>query len=191
MYEKQQDYVKHYMVPTEKFPMIPDTATFGGAILALEQAQEDFAAGKREQRILLVHDKDHKIVGKLSPLDVIRGLEPDFLKIIDPALSSHDITKSYDYVTHSMREKLVHLWTKPLDDLCAKAKDVRVKDFLRSPHPNQIVQAGDSLNEVFRRFALGRHDSLFVTDKQNLVGMIRFSDVYKEIVRRIKDVCRV
>ena len=185
---KQHDYVKHYMVPIEKFPMIPDTATFTGAVIALEQAQEEFLAGKREQRILLVHDHENRIVGKLSPMDVVRGLEPDYDKLIDP--TTHAFVSNFEYMIQSMREQTA-LWSKPLDDLCRKAKDIQIKDFMKPPQPNQVVRISDSLNEAFHRFVLGRHDSLFVTDGQKLVGMIRFSDVYKEIARRLKEVCRV
>jgi hypothetical protein len=186
--EKNHDFVKHYMVPIEKFPLIPETATFSGAVIALEQAQEEYLAGKREQRILLVHDKDNKIVGKLSPMDVVRGLEPDYDKLVDT--TTHAFISNYEYMIKTERER-ASLWSKPLDDLCFKAKDIQIKDFMKAPHANQVVRIGDTLNEAFHRFVLGRHDSLFVTDGQRLVGMIRFSDVYREIVRRLKEVCRV
>jgi len=34
-----------------------------------------------------------------------------------------------------------------------------------------------------------KHDSLFVMDGKKLTGVLRFSDVYKEIGRRIKESC--
>jgi hypothetical protein len=185
---KKHDYVRHYMVPIDKFPMIPENATFSGAVIALEQAQEEFLSGKREQRILLVHDKDNRIVGKLSPMDVIRGLEPSYDRMIDP--TTHAFVSSFEHWIQSVREQTA-LWDKPLDDLCARAKDIQIKDFMKPPHANQVVRIDDTLNEAFHRFVLGRHDSLFITDGQKLVGMIRFSDVYREIVRRLKEVCRV
>ena len=188
MNEKHHDYVKHYMVPIEKFPLIPDTATFTGAVIALEQAQEEYLSGKREQRILLVHDKDNKILGKLSPMDVARGLEPEFDKVIDT--KSHAFISNFEYMIKTERERAT-LWSRPLDDLCTKAKDIQIRDFMKPPHTNQVVRVGDTLNEAFHRFVVGRHDSLFVTDGNRLVGLIRFSDVYREIVRRLKEVCRV
>ncbi len=179
--------VKDFTVPIGKFPMISETATFAGAVMALDRAQEEFMAGKREQRILLVCDSENKIVGKLSPIDVVRGLEPDFDRIVDPQASSFVSTT---YVIDSMKDQLL-LWTKPLDDLCNTAKDVKIKDFIHKPAPSQIIGAEDSLNAAFHRFVLYRHDSLFVMEDQKLVGMLRFTDVYKEIVRKIKDVCRL
>lgn len=178
--------VRGYTVPIAKFPMISETATLVGAVLALEGAQQEYLAGKREQRILLVHDGDNKIVGKLSPLDVVRGLEPDYDRLVDPQSSFISV----GYVLESMKDQAL-LWSKPLDDLCAVAKDVMVRDFIRKPGPTQIIGAEENLNSAFHRFVIYRHDSLFVMEEQKLAGLLRFSDVYREIVRNIKDVCRI
>jgi len=180
-------HVKDLTVPIGKFPLISETATFAGAVMALERAQEEFLTGKREQRILLVCDGDNKIVGKLSPIDVVRGLEPDFDSVVDPTASGFIST---GYVIDSMKD-LSLLWAKPLDDLCRTAKDIRIKDFIRHPGPSQVIEAEDSLNMAFHRFVIFRHDSLFVMDNGKLSGLLRFSDVYREIARRIKDVCGV
>lgn len=179
--------VKDYTVPVDKFPRLSDSATFAEAVLALDKAQEEFASGKREQRIMLVFDNANKIVGKLSPLDVVRGLEPDFDKLVDAQASSF---VSSGYVIDSMKNQAL-LWSTPLDDLCSTAKNITVKDFIRKPAPSQVIEAGETLNIAFHRFVLFRHDSLFVMDGQKLVGLLRFSDVYREIARRIKDVCGV
>ena len=179
--------VNDLMTPIGKFPRINDTATFAAAVLALDQAQQEYAAGKREQRILLVQGADGKIVGKLSPTDVIRGLEPDFERFVDPQASSFIST---GYVIESMKNQAM-LWAKPLDDLCSAAKDVRIRDFIRKPATSQVIGIGDTLNQAFHRFVMFRHDSLFVMDGAKLVGILRFSDVYREISRRLKDVCKL
>ena len=83
-----ESLVKDLTVPIAKFPRISDTATFSGAVMALERAQEEYLSGKREQRILLVTDSENKVVGKLSPLDVVRGLEPDYETLVDQNASS-------------------------------------------------------------------------------------------------------
>lgn len=181
------DKVKTFMVPVDKFPMISQEATFAEAVLALEKAQEEFAAGKREQRILLVVDQANRVAGKLTPIDVVRGLEPNYGKLVDTHASAY--VGNFEYVIATMREQMQQL-SAPWDDLCLKARNVRIKEFLRTPAPSQVVQAEDSLNEAMHRFILGGHDSLFVTDGEKLAGMIRFSDVYREILARIKGVCK-
>lgn len=91
-----ESLVKDLTVPIAKFPRISDTATFSGAVMALERAQEEYLSGKREQRILLVTDSENKVVGKLSPLDVVRGLEPDYETLVDQNASSR--VENFDYV---------------------------------------------------------------------------------------------
>lgn len=178
--------VRDFMVPIAKFPRISDTATFSGAVMALERAQEEFQSGKREQRIMLVTDADNKVVGKLSPIDVVRGLEPDYDKLVDEQSSVY--VEKFDYIIQPMKEQTT-LWSKPLDDLCDKAKDIQVKDFIQPPKSSQIIDQDANLNSAFHRFVMFRHDSLFVMDGKKLTGLLRFSDVYREIGRRIKESC--
>lgn len=102
--------VKDFMVPIAKFPRISDTATFSGAVMALERANEEYLSGKREQRILLVTDSENKVVGKLSPLDVVRGLEPDYEKLVDEQSSVY--VEKFSYVIQPMKEQTT-LWAKP------------------------------------------------------------------------------
>lgn len=179
------DSIKEFVVPSAKFPQIDDSATFAQAVLALEKAQRDYASGKCEQRILLVRGASGKIAGKLSPIDVVRGLEPDYDKIVDPHASGFVDSA---YVIESMKD-LALLWSSPLNDLCAKAQTLHIRDFLRAPEPSQRIGLDQTLNAAFHRFVLFRHDSLFVMDGQKLAGLLRFSDVYREIARRIKEIC--
>jgi len=179
-------FVKDFMVPIAKFPRISDTATFSGAVMALERAQEEFLSGKREQRILLVTDAENKVIGKLSPIDVVRGLEPNYEKLVDEQSSIY--VEKFDYVIQPLKDQTT-LWAKPLDDLCDKAKDVLVKDFIQPTRASQVIDQEANLNSAFHRFVMYRHDSLFVMEGKKLVGLLRFTDVYKEISRKIKDSC--
>ncbi len=183
-----QQKVKEFMVPIGDFPTVLDTATFNEAFLALEKAQENFQAGKAKQRIVIVRDAGNKVVGKLSPLDLIKGLEPDFDRVVNVMPSTK--AAAMDYVIKTMRQTAT-LWSKPLEDLCGKAKNVQIKDFLKRPKPTQVIQAEDSLNNALHNFVFGGHDSLFVTEGGRLVGILRFSDVYRFIGDKIKSSCRL
>ena len=116
----------------------------------------------------------------------MRGLEPDYETLVDENASSR--VENFNYVIQPMRDQAT-LWSKPLDDLCARAKDIQVKDFLKPPKPHQIIGQDESLNAAFHRFVMFKHDSLFVMDGKKLTGMLRFSDVYREIGRRIRESC--
>lgn len=182
------DKVEDLMVPVDKFPVISQEATLRETILALDKAEQEFASGAREQRILLVLDEKSDVLGKLTPKDVIRGLEPNYARLMTTQAAS--LASNYKYIMNSQSLlELQDLTTTPWDDLCAKGKDIKIKDFLIKPPLTQVVQVGDSLNKALHRFILGKHHSLFVTDGQRLVGLLRFTDVYRVILSRIKYVC--
>lgn len=187
MAEVEKTVVRNLMTPVGDFPRISRDVTFGAAVAALDKAQEDFAAGRAKQRILLVEDEQGRIVGKLSPMDVMQGMEPGYVRMMDTDnLRFRDV----DYVVRTMQEQ-TRLWAKPFDDLCKTAQDVLVREFLRKPSESTLIKAEDSLDAAFHRFVVGRHDSLFVKEGKDLVGLLRFSDVYREVSRRIKDVCTI
>ncbi len=99
--------VKELMRPVEEFPRISSQATFMEAVDALEKARQEFGSGKAPQRILLVYDKADRIVGKLSPMDVVKGLEPNYDRIDDlKAVSHYGLTQS---TLESMKEEF-RLW---------------------------------------------------------------------------------
>jgi Mg2+/Co2+ transporter CorC len=73
--------VRDLMVPADKFPKISERASFYEALAALETAQEKYLSRKSEQRILLVENEARKIMGKLSPIDLLRGMETNYNRL--------------------------------------------------------------------------------------------------------------
>lgn len=179
-------HIRNIMTPIDQFPRISHNATFYEALLALEKAQEEFLAGRAEQRILVVKDDRGEVVGKLSPMDLLRGLEPNYGKIDESDLSSRF---GLSYVIKSMKDEL-RLWQKPLGDLCRKAQDLKVGSIVKVPVPGRKVSIKDSMDEAFHRFIMGGHDSLFVMDGDRIIGLLRFSDVHRAISQTIK-ACKI
>lgn len=175
-------------IPIKDFPRISEEANFAEAAKALHQAQENYLSGKGKQRILLVENKQGKILGKLSPLDLMRGLEPQYHRLADVSKSA--FVANYEYVIKSMREQMSIL-EKPLNDLCRKAGESKVKDFLKPVIEAQTIKAQSSLNEALHKFIIGRFDSLFVLDGEKLTGIIKFSDLYAEIYMTIVEECKL
>lgn len=175
--------VPELMRPLDEFPSISNKATFMEAVEALEKADLEFKAGKALQRILLVYDGTGKVVGKMSPMDVVQGLEPDYLNIDTPK------STSYYRLMQTVREsaqKELRLWQDPLKELCNKAYVVKIQDFIKIPTPDHMVRIDDKMEEVLHLFVVERHDSLFVQDEENIVGLLLFSDLYKKISEAMK-----
>lgn len=169
--------VRRLMTPVEQFPRISDQALFMDVILALQKSQEAFLAGEGKQRILLVEDTNKNIVGKISPKDVVRGLEPKYDKIDS---LGDAIRYGVPHIVQSMKDEY-RLWQEPLADLCRKAGRITAGSLVNKPDPNHAVHIDERMDQAIHLFVATGHDALYVLEKDQIVGLLRFSDVYAAI----------
>jgi CBS domain-containing protein len=174
--------VRDLMVPVDRFPKISANASLYEALSSLEEVQDAFLSEKSEQRILLVENEEGHVIGKISPIDLFRGLERNYAKVnYEESLRNFGLT----YISDAM-QKDYNLWQSPFKDLCRKAGNVHVKDFLNMPTDGQSVDTENNLSKCFHLFVMNRHDALFVLENNKLVGMLLFSDVYAKVSQVIK-----
>lgn len=178
--------VEELMIPIDEFLTVSVEDSFTEAVKGLEKARDEYKAGIRKARVLLVVDAQNAVVGKLSPLDLLRGMEPHYDKLLDTHQSAH-ISK-FNYLIQSLSEELEQV-SSPWDHLCETAKTAKVKDFVRNPPQSQVIQGSETMNEAIHRFILAGHDSLFVNRGLKLVGMLSFGVVFREILDRINNEC--
>jgi len=117
---------------------------------------------------------------------VLRALEPKYLKIDDP----QSLTRfgfSQDYLNYTLKEH--HLWENALDDICKKADKLIVKSFMYTPTKGEYVKENTSLNEAIHQLIMGRHQSLLVTRGEDIVGVLRLTDVFRVISIKINTCC--
>jgi len=178
--------VKELMVPLEEYATVSEESSLYEAVLALEEAQDKFRKDRYTHRAILVYDKNRNIVGKLSQLDVIKGLESGY-KNFDLSGVKHtgfspefirSLIKTYD------------LWSKPLEEVCRKAPSIKVKEVMYTPTEGEYVREDATLNEAIHQLVMGKHQSLLVTTGEKIVGILRLTDVFLEIGEVMK-VCRV
>ena len=174
--------VKDLMVPLSGYATVSEDATLCEAVKALKEAQKNFDQTRDRHRAILITDKNNRIVGKLSQLDVIRALEPKYLNIDNP----QSLTRfgfSQDYLKYTLKEH--HLWENALDDICKKAAKLIVKTFMYAPTEGEYVKEDTSLEEAIHQLVMGRHQSLLVTRGEDIVGILRLTDVFREISDKI------
>jgi len=173
--------VREMMVPLKDYATVSENATMFDAVVALEKAQCEFDQSRYRHRAVLVFDDQKTIVGKISQLDLLKALEPKFDKVLDTgALSRTGF--SLDYLESLSRQGLSG---EPLDDLCRKAVDLSVKDFMYAPRKGEFIEEDANLNEAVRRLVGGQHHSLLVTREKEIVGVLRLTDVFKLVSERI------
>lgn len=176
--------VKDLMVPLAEYATVNEDASLYAAVLALEEAQKKFRQDAYKHRAILVLDKGGRVVGKLSQLDVIKGLEAGYKKMGDFKGISHT-GFSTDFIK-SMVDKY-DLWQKPLEDICRRSPHIKVKDVMYTPTEGEYVPEEATLDQAIHQLVVGHHQSLLVTGKgKEIMGILRLTDVFQEVCEMIK-----
>ena len=175
--------VKDIMVPITEYATVSADANLQDAVLALEKAQQEFNRNNYTHRAILVYDKNNKIVGKVSQMDIIRALEPKYLEMQDHAgMSRYGFSKKFiNSLIHKYK-----LWNNSISDICYKASELLVSEIMYTPSDKEIVDINASFEEAIHMLVMGHHQSLLVTDGEDIVGILRLTDVFSVIIQVIK-----
>jgi CBS domain-containing protein len=178
--------VKDLMVPLSEYATVSEDATLYEAVLSLEEAQEKFEDKHTRylHRAILVLDKDGNIVGKLGHLDVLRALEPKYKSMVQGE-GSH----RYGFTSQFMKSMMedYQLFADPLEDICCKAGEQNVKEYMVAPTEGEFVSQDASLDVAVHQLVLGHHQSLLVTRGGRITGILRLTDVFAAIFHTMKE----
>ena len=183
----QSTKVKELMVPLAEYATVSEDATLNEAILALDESQNRVSESREKHRAILVLDKDRHLVGKLTQWDVSAGIEPGY-RSVETITEKPHFGLSPEYLRTMMQD--FGLWKKPLEDLCRKASEIRVKDIMSKPAPGEYIDEEASLDEAIHLLVMGHHLSLIVKKEDAVTGILRMSDVFTEICNLVK-VCKL
>ena len=178
--------VKEMMVPLAEYATVNEDATLYEAILALEEAQK-LPERDYKHRAILVLDKNKDVVGKLSHIALMRGLESGYKRMEESIPSLH--TGFSPEFMKSMLTKY-HLWEKPLDHLCGKATTRKIKDIMYILSDGEYITEDDPLDTAIHQMVMGQYQSLVVTSEGKITGILRATDVFVHICNMIK-ACRL
>jgi len=172
--------IESIMVPLEEYTTVSEDATLYDAVKALEESQANLDRSKYHylHRAILVLNRDQKVVGKISQLDILIALEPKYLELGDiRSISKAGLTPNFIY---SMMEKF-SLFDKPLREMCREAAGVKVNTLMYEPSTGECVAIGTSLSKAIHMFVIGQHQSLLVVKDDEIVGILRLTDVFQAI----------
>lgn len=185
--------VNEVMVPLNEYATVRDDASLYEAIIELENAQKSYLQSYEPNiyphRAIIVIDKDNKVVGKISQLDILQSLEPRYRNLS----ASEDIARtsesgfSRDFLQSMVKQ--YGLYEHTLSYLCQKAAKVKATEIMYSISKGEVfVKQNDTLQIAVHQLVIGQHQSLLVTDdhKDNIVGVLRLTDVFKLICDEIK-----
>ena len=178
--------IKDLMVPRSEYAVINENSTIYEAVLALEKAQQEFDQTKYRHRGILVENNDHKIVGKLGQLDILRSLEPKYeeMKPTDSSgMAKYGFSKKF---LLSMMDTY-KLFDQPLDDICKKAGRLTVSAYMHRLTEGEYIDSEASLDEAIHLLVVGHHQSLLVAEKDRIIGLLRMTDVFAAVFHTMKE----
>lgn len=176
--------VKDIMVPIDEYTNVSQEATLYEAIVALGKAQVNFDQAHYHHRAVLVLSDDGQVVGKLSQMDVIRGLEPGYRnKDNFPEIKHWALSRA---TLAAMMEDL-KLWQEPLKDICRKSASIHVRDIMYTPEEGEYVDQDASLNEAIHQLVVGSHQSLLVLKDNRVTGILRLVDVFSALLQIVNE----
>jgi len=175
--------VKDMMIPLSEYATVNETDTLQTAIKTLYHSQKILSCNEYKHRAVLVFDDTGNICGKVSPLDVLRSIEPKYSQFGQSAhFAKMGLSKfglSNDFL-HSL-VKNYNLWDESCDSLVKKAKKRKVKEIMSTQQEGEYVDEDLSVPEAVHQFILGQHQSLLVLKNDKVVGILRLCDMFKLI----------
>jgi len=160
--------VKDVMIGIFEYPHVPYWFSIAQAIRIVKVS---FLSAKKysDPLAVLVFDEKYNLMGTLTLKDLLRGLEPKFLKPSEKAqgLKEDDSTLSLMWDT-LFDKSSKELTEKPVSEIMASAK--------------QFVEPGDPVTKA--AYLMLKHDLILLPvleDKKKFVGLVRMIEVFDAI----------
>ncbi|MBW2634094.1 MAG: CBS domain-containing protein [Deltaproteobacteria bacterium] len=170
--------VKDLMVPLSEYATVPMGSTLFEAVLSLEKAQEEFDHTKYKHRGVLILDQQKRVVGKLSHLHALRALEP----MEDKSSTIRELDKlgfSSNFIRQLRKQRRQQ--AAPLEDLCEKAAQLKVEDFMHATAEDEFIDHEATLDMAIHQLVEEKLLSLMVTQGDNTIGILRLADVFAAV----------
>ncbi|MDD3732148.1 MAG: CBS domain-containing protein [candidate division Zixibacteria bacterium] len=171
-------HAKDIMIPLNKYPNIPHTFSLKEAVAEMEMSVIEVKGQRSLPRALLVFDDNQQLLGIVRRRDILRGLEPKFLKTMP--------------ITH--RKQLFNIEVDPnLVDLSQGkiAKSIQDQSGLPVTEVMQpvvtTVDYEDHLAKIIYKMVNMDLNLIPVVKDQKVVGVVRSVDVFNEIAHMLFD----
>lgn len=164
--------VKDLMIPVGDYKTISAQDSLGEAVALLSDSSH---------RDLMVVNADGNLEGVLTITDILIALEPNYKKLGKKDLDSDILSNRY--VADLFKE--FNLWSDTLEKLCKTGCTVKVADAMYVPATNEYLSEEDDLEQGIHRYIVGFHQPIIVRSNGDITGVLRLSDVFDEIKKRM------
>jgi len=175
--------VKELMVPLEAYATVHQEATLREAVLALENAQMTLAPSRHLHRAILVLDENGKVVSKIIMKDILVALEPNYGKVEGMGVLERS-GFSPDLIKDMLKSNA--LWAESIQFFRERAARLKVSDFIHAPAEGEYIDENATLGDATNQLIVQPYHSLLVTSSDEVVGILRLSDVFAKICDIVK-----
>ncbi len=170
--------VKDVMIPIANYVTVKPENHLPGMLRAIEAKRQ--SEDGHAHRDAIVVDADGRFVGKVTMLDILRAIEPNFRRIHK---EQQEQTLTEGFVRKAVQE--LNLWLDPVEDVCSRGSDVTVADAMHVPKKSEYIQEDDSLERALSFYVMGVHQPLIVKKGDNVTGILRFGDLFEVVRERL------
>jgi CBS domain-containing protein len=157
--------VKELMIPLEDYPHIPYWFTLRQAMAIVREASIKFE-GSFEPRAVLVFDEKYQLLGLLTLRDIIKGLEPRFLKETELIKTDPSLTVLLGDLSGPNLEAQSQ---KPVSEVMSPIK--------------VLAEAQDNFVKALYLMIRADVGLMPVVESGKVIGILRLSDLFNEVSR--------
>ena len=160
------------MIPLDKYPHIPHGFTLRQAMVEIEKSEFNIKGRKSLPRVILILDEKYQLMGMVRRRDILRGLEPRFLrgasmdyqkKLFDIKVDGNLSEINYDHFVNGIKERA----ERP------------VREVMRPI--TSTVDHNDHIIKVIYEMVDNDLSLLPVLKEGKVVGVVRSVDVFHEV----------
>ncbi len=164
------------MIPLDKYPHIPYHFTLRQAVEIIEKAAIECGGKKSLPRALLVFDDQKQLLGIVRRRDILRGLEPKFLRtmpmthrkqLFDVEVDPDLVDFSTGRIAHAIQEQADHKVSEVMQPIVA------------------TVRYDDHLAKIIYKMIHWDLNLLPVIKDDSVVGVVRSVDAFHEIAQLV------
>jgi len=164
--------VKELMTPLSEYTTLGMDAKLSDVVVALESSKH---------RDILIVNENGNLKGVLTMTDILGMLEPSYKKLKEQDLAKDTLTNRY--VADIFKE--FGLWSNTLDELCEKGCDIKATDAMHVPEEVEYLDEEDNLEHGVHNYIVGSHQPLIVRKNGHVTGVLRLTDVFDEVKKRM------
>jgi hypothetical protein len=158
--------VRDYMIRSSECAQVSEDRSLYDAVVMLAATRERSSRLDYRPRVVLVYDKQYRIVGSLRHADMLRAL-----------LSSNGSPAYFERV---------EACRTAISGVFEMARTISVKDAMYVYTENEFIDEEVSLEEGVCRLMAGPYLNLVVMSGKTTTGILRLSDVFSMICDDIK-----